>query len=287
MYIKKPNPISLNYNNLKNLSAKNNLKINIFYDKLYKIEHLKLPKINKISHNLSDIIKPKEETKNSIIPNLPNEKNKNYFLTPTKSLHKSSSILDENSTEIRNSKKSLSIRIENTPTKFHTKLMNKNILSFNESRKDDYLEQIKNEKIKNEMMIYKRKQSDNIEINNPLYNKFNIISDNERFIRFDKDYKKASNNVKDLIKDEILSAHLKLKIKPEQSVIEKLNKIKPRYLRKFDEIKFIAGKNKILEINPNAKTPSLIDDGAALHYFLDDEYKKILINQNKNIKISK
>ena len=245
----------INDNNIKNTSL---LSPN---HKYYETKKLNLPKIKIIKKNLSDIDLSYLEKKHI-------ENKKTNFYRKQKSQIIKNDIVRNKPNITR--KNSTPFHLQVNPAKFHNNLMNKNISSFNKSQIDEYMEQIKNNKHKELDTLKHYRESCITGIYGPSTNILSVIRANIERLKYDNDYSGVKNDIKEMIKDELMAAQVKLKIKPKPLNYDKLNKIKPLYLKKFDDIKYISAKNKINIINQTAKTPSMLDDGTVISTYMND-----------------
>ena len=274
-FLKKSSSISLKTrSNTKDDNLKNSFLLSP-NSKFFETKRLNFPKINIIKQNLSDIdlsyltIKPIENKKF----NFPIRKQKSQIIKDNLPKNKINTFL-------QNSK---SFNFENSPAKFHNKLMLKNISSYNKSQIEEYMEKLKNDKLNDIEISKQRKESCITGIYGPSSNVLNVIRANIERLKYDKDYLGAKNDIKEMIKDEIMLAQVKLKIKPKPLMFDKFKKIKPLYLKKFDEIKYITSRNKINILNQNAKIPMILNDGAVINSYLNDTFKMHLFSKNKDL----
>ena len=99
------------------------------------------------------------------------------------------------------------------------------------------------------------------------------------------DYIKAKPELRELVKDELMIAKVKLKIKPKKIMIDGFNQIKPLYMEKTEKFKYLSQKNKMVLLNRNANVPSVVEDDQIMYNLFDDAYKifkdkKYQINDN-------
>ena len=273
-FIRELSTLSLNNSSInKDINVKNS---SLFSpnSKFFEAKKLNLPRISIIKQNLSDIdlsYLPKKLIENRKI-NFPLRKQKSQIIKNNRPINKI--IIRQNS---------MPFNLENNPSKFHNKLMNKNISSYNKSQIDEYIEKLKNDKFNDIEILKQQRESCITGIYGPSSNIFNVIRANIERVKYDNDYLGVKNDIKEMIKDEIMLAKVKLKIKPKPLIYDRSNKIKPLYLKKFDDIKYIASKNKINIINQNAKIPTILNDGAVMNSYLNDALKIYQFGKNKNM----
>ena len=147
---------------------------------------------------------------------------------------------------------------------FHKRLMEQNYLSCKRKLKEDYIKIKRNEGNKEEIkeMVFGKRSSNklNTGIFGPSNNIVSIIRRGIERLRLENEYKGVDEDIKELIKDEIIDAQVKLKRKPASLTIKK-REITPLYIKKMDKYRYLTKMNLMQEINQNSTTPIIVDDG--------------------------
>ena len=164
---------------------------------------------------------------------------------------------------------------------FHHKIMNKNRLSYDKTINAEYLKfESDNHKDIEEMLIAinDKNKKINTGIYGPNNNIVSVIRAKMERLKYDNEYRGVDQELKELIKDEIMDAQVRLKRKPDE-----LNKkkfvIPPLYLRKLDQYRYLSKMNKIREINQMSNTPVIVKDGQVMLKLIDDAFNNF--NYNK------
>ena len=162
---------------------------------------------------------------------------------------------------------------------FHKRLMEQNCLSCKRKLKEDYIKLKNNETDKEEVknIIFGKSSSNKINtgIFGPSNNIVSVIRRGIERLRLDNEYKGVKEDIKELIKDEIIDAQVKLKRKPISLTIKK-REITPLYKKKMDKYRYLKKMNLVREINQNSTTPIIVDDGHMMIKLINkafDNYK--------------
>ena len=165
---------------------------------------------------------------------------------------------------------------------FHKRLMEQNYLSCKRKLKEDYIKIKRNEGNKEEIkeMVFGKRSSNklNTGIFGPSNNIVSIIRRGIERLRLENEYKGVDEDIKELIKDEIIDAQVKLKRKPVSLTIKK-REITPLYKKKMDKYRYLTKMNLMQEINQNSTTPIIVDDGHMMIKLINkafDNYKKLI-----------
>ena len=162
---------------------------------------------------------------------------------------------------------------------FHKKLMehnnekiNNNIINEMKEPEDSYIKNIDEDPSKKpkKMGIFGSRN-----------NMLNIIRYEMERLKYDNLYKDVKVDIKELIKDEIMDAQVKLKRKP---VALKYNKKleRPLYLKKMDRYRYISSMNKIRQLNQIANISVIEEDGNIMKKLANDAYDALTRNRGKN-----
>lgn len=163
---------------------------------------------------------------------------------------------------------------------FHKKLMehnnqkiNNNIINEMKEPEDSYIKSIDEDP---------SKRPPKTGIFGPRNNMLNIIRYEMERLKYDNLYKNVKVDIKELIKDEIIDAQVKLKRKPD---VLKYNKKleRPLYLKKIDRYKYISSMNKIRQLNQMAIISVLEADGNIMKKLANDAYDALTRNRAKKI----
>ena len=252
-----------------------------FQNNIIKIENStpKLPAIKKFFPEISKtpILNEKNETTNTSI-NIkklhykilfsPKLKNANSFRNLKKDHSILSGLIKSSSTE--SFKKMPNIRT------FHQKLMSSNKISCDKAMNKEYLKfenQYKNNYNLEEMLLSSNDKNKKIKtgIYGPNDNIVSVIRAKMERLKYDNEYRGVEPELKELIKDEIMDAQVKLKRKPEELNRKKF-KIRPLYLRKLDQYRYLSKMNIIKEINQMSITPVIVKDGQVMLKLINDAF---------------
>ena len=162
---------------------------------------------------------------------------------------------------------------------FHKRLMEQNYLSCKKKLKEDYIKMKNNETEKEEVkqILFGKRLSNKINtgIFGPSNNIVSVIRKGIERLRLENEYKGVNEEIKELIKDEIIDAQVKLKRKPISLTIKK-REITPLYKKKMDKYRYLKKMNLVREINQNSTTPIIVDDGHMMIKLINkafDNYK--------------
>ena len=249
--------------------------------------------INTSNHSI-DNSKSNITDKISICSNFNNScnKNKNYSLIIEKFRKKITRhpgiplILQKNYSKFKNTNfqnlensenPSLEFNIYKIPRikNFHKYIMSQNKFiymkkinkEYNEMKKeldkegDEYIQNL-NEENKN--------RSTKTGIYGPSNNIISLIRAKMEKLKIDNQYKWASFDVKDIIKDEIMDAQVKFKRKPKKLSIKNYQEMRPAFSRKLDNLRYLSHMNKIRAINQKLNVPILIKDGNTMSKLVND-----------------
>ena len=165
---------------------------------------------------------------------------------------------------------------------FHKRLMEQNYLSCKRRLKEDYIKIKKSQRNKEEVkeMVFGNSASNklNTGIFGPSNNIVSVIRRGIERLRLENEYKGVDEDIKELIKDEIIDAQVKLKRKPVSLTIKK-REITPLYKKKMDKYRYLTKMNLMQEINQNSTTPIIVDDGHMMIKLINkafDNYKKLI-----------
>ena len=264
----KNNSIKNNKNNINNefqnsLIIKNKINQNKF----------KYHDINKIDNNSLDNINTGIETKNNIYK-IKDYNTKNYSLYQNKNIFNlkksASAIYGDKSIKIFSKYKMPDIHL------FHKNLMSINKLACKKSLREKYLEILEEDNDKKENYIKslfedKNKKIIKTGIFGPNTNIVSIIRAKMERLRYDNMYKGVDEEIKELIKDEIMDAQVKLKRKP-QSLVYNKNRIKPLYIKKMEKYNYLSRMNKIRELNQNSNIPVIEKDSKIMLKLFNDAF---------------
>lgn len=193
-----------------------------------------------------------------------------------------------NNNKLRKSSSVEIIPIKGIPSawQFHKKLMEQNKISYNRRLKREY-KKFRNstrdkEKEKVKEMVFEKRENRKSKtgIFGPNNNIMSIIMAKMQRLRLDNEYKGVDEELKELIKDEIIDAQVKLKMKPTMISLKK-GKIRPLYIKKLDRYKYLTKMNLIREVNQNAAVPHLVNDGNMMIKLINEAFDTFRI-KNKN-----
>ena len=290
------NSIEINKNTPK-LSINNSF--NSIFKENNKIPELKLPSIkcffssnnstNQNSKNESKQITLKKKKINDLFLKRINSNNsriKKIFGNRVKNF---SVDIDKNSINqsLQKSNSSSSLILKNlkkykikSDFNFHRNLMainnekiNYSIINSNKEKEDTYLKNIFEDP---------SKKPPKISIFGPRNNIINILREEMERLKYDNIYKDVQEDLKELIKDEIMEAEVRLKRQPENLVFNKKLEI-PSYIKKMDKYKYISSINKIRELNQIGNISVIEEDGNIMKRLANDAYDALFHNRGKNI----
>ena len=266
-----------------------------------KIAEFKLPSINcffsssnSTNQNSNSISNSNNETKsiklkrhnfkNSILKKLPNNDSqlKKIFGNRFKNILKEK---DDFNKSLKNSKSTSSIIFKNlrkykikNDLNFHRSLMainNDKINNSNNEQKETEDEYLKN------IVEDPAKRPPKTGIFGPRNNIINIIRAEMERLKYDNIYKDVEEDLKELIKDEIMDAQVRLKRKPENLVFNKKLE-RPVYLKKMDKYKYISSMNRIRELNQIANVSVVEEDGNIMKRLANDAYDALMHHRGEN-----
>ena len=264
-----------------------------------KINELKLPSINCIfspekstneNSNNSREIKPiielkKHNFKNSIFKQLQKNESDLKKLFGNR-FNKFSKEKDEFNKSLKNCSSTSSIYYKNlrkyklqSDLTFHRNLMAFNNEKLNYSRNNEQ-KQTEDEYLKNIAEDPSKKQP-KTGIFGPRNNIINIIRAEMERLKYDNIYRGVEEGLKELIKDEIMDAQVKLKRKPENLLFNKKLE-RPLYLKKLDKYKYISSMNKIRELNQIANVSVVEEDGNIMKRLANDAYDALMHKRGNN-----
>ena len=168
---------------------------------------------------------------------------------------------------------------------FHNKLMSFNLEKINNSISQEKEEEEANKRNDSYLKsIYEdqTKKPPKTGIFGPRNNIINIIRAEMERLKYDNIYKGVDKDLKELIKDEIMDAQVKLKREPEALVYNKKLQ-QPLYLKKIEKYKYISSMNKIRELNQISNVSIIEEDGNIMKILANDAYDSLIKNRD-NIK---
>ena len=277
-----------------NNSSSNLLKEN------YKINELKLPSIkclfsssNSTNQNSNYEIKQISLKKNSINNsffekiNGQNLKLKKLFGNRFKniSIYKEKNDINKS---LKQSNSTTSILIKNFKKYKIKKDLNfhRDLMAINNEKLNNYINE-QNNKITEDSYLKSiaedpSKKQPKTGIFGPRNNIINIIRAEMERLKYDNIYKGVEEDIKELIKDEIMDAQVKLKRKPENLVFNKKLQ-KPFYIQKMEKYKYISSMNKIRELNQVANISVIEHDGNIMKRLANDAYDALMNHRGENI----
>ena len=277
-----------------NNSSSNLLKEN------YKINELKLPSIkclfsssNSTNQNSNYEIKQISLKKNSINNsffekiNRQNLKLKNLFGNRFKniSIYKEKNDINKS---LKQSNSTTSILIKNFKKYKIKKDLNfhRDLMAINNEKLNNYIYE-QNNKITEDSYLKSiaedpSKKQPKTGIFGPRNNIINIIRAEMERLKYDNIYKGVEEDIKELIKDEIMDAQVRLKRKPENLVFNKKLQ-KPFYIQKMEKYKYISSMNKIRELNQVANISVIEHDGNIMKRLANDAYDALMNHRGGNI----
>ena len=280
------NHLNSNNYNIKSNSAKT-------------IKILSSPSINSIKNNintdnLADNIRYNTPSKRYLCNNFNNnfDKNNNYssiFEKCRKKIYLPSRIpliLQKNYSGIKSTNFRNSENLENPllefkkykipPMKnFHNRIMSQNRSACMKKINKEYIE-MKKELQKNGYEYLKSLNDENKPVKTGIYgppsNIVSVIRAKMERLKYDGEYKGVNFDIKELIKDEIMDAQVKLKRKPIKLDVSKYQKIRPAFLKKLDNLRYLSHMNRIRAINQNLNIPIVVKDGNAMLKLVSDAF---------------
>ena len=187
-------------------------------------------------------------------------------------------------------KKSLSVeeigprKVDNIGN-FHQHLMSRNKIACEKALNEEYKKY--EDQYKNQKEIMEILQGNNGEgkkmktgIYGPNDNIVSVIRAKMERLKYDNEYRGVDPDIKEMLKDEIMDAQVRLKRKPEE-LSKKKFKIRPLYLRKLDQYRYLSKMNIIREINQLSSTPVIIQDGQAMLKLINDAFDNFRINKDQ------
>jgi len=277
-----------------NNSSSNLLKEN------YKINELKLPSIkclfsssNSTNQNSNYEIKQISLKKNGVGDsffekiNRQNLKLKNLFGNRFKniSIYKEKNDINKS---LKQSNSTTSILIKNFKKYKIKKDLNfhRDLMAINNEKLNNYINE-QNNKITEDSYLKSiaedpSKKQPKTGIFGPRNNIINIIRAEMERLKYDNIYKGVEEDIKELIKDEIMDAQVRLKRKPENLVFNKKLQ-KPFYIQKMEKYKYISSMNKIRELNQVANISVIEHDGNIMKRLANDAYDALMNHRGENI----
>ena len=277
-----------------NNSSSNLLKEN------YKINELKLPSIkclfsssNSTNQNSNYEIKQISLKKNGVGDsffekiNRQNLKLKNLFGNRFKniSIYKEKNDINKS---LKQSNSTTSILIKNFKKYKIKKDLNfhRDLMAINNEKLNNYINE-QNHKITEDSYLKSiaedpSKKQPKTGIFGPRNNIINIIRAEMERLKYDNIYKGVEEDIKELIKDEIMDAQVRLKRKPENLVFNKKLQ-KPFYIQKMEKYKYISSMNKIRELNQVANISVIEHDGNIMKRLANDAYDALMNHRGENI----
>ena len=158
---------------------------------------------------------------------------------------------------------------------FHKKLMEQNQISCTRRLKGElikYRDSLRDkEKIKEMVFENRDKRKSNTGIYGPNNNIVSIIMARIQRLRLENEYKGVDEELKELIKDEIIDAQVRLKMKPNIITMKK-GKSNPLFLEKLNKYKYLTKLNLMREINQNAVVPIMVNDGNMMIKLINEAF---------------
>ena len=162
--------------------------------------------------------------------------------------------------------------------------MEENYISFRRKLNEDYIKLKKNETEKegmNEMNFGKRLNNKlNTGIFGPSNNIISVIRTGIERLRLDNEYKGVDEDIKELIKDEIIDAQVKLKRKA-SSLTMKKREMTPLYKKKMAKYRYLTKMNLVREINQNSATPMIVNDGNLMLKLINKAFDNCKLKNNE------
>ena len=164
---------------------------------------------------------------------------------------------------------------------FHNKIMSNNKLSYEKILNEEYqkYEQQINKLDIEEMLLEMNDKNKKIKtgIYGPNDNIVSVIRAKMERLKYDNEYRGVEPELKELIKDEIMDAQVKLRRKPDE-LNKKKFQIRPLYLRKLDQYRYLSKMNNVREINQMSNTPVIVKDGQVMLKLINDAFDNFKIN---------
>ena len=254
---------------LKNNSVNKLQQQNPFLS-LYRTDKNKLKSKTKyVPENKFSYISSKSINKSAIYENF-NFTNKNYEKITNITIRQTP-IITPNNNHSKNYKFFYNdIKLKN-PKNFHKKLMLKNIEIYNNSKLNEYLEMQHKEKLLELEKEKTQKENASTGIYGSPKNIVSKIRAKMERLKMDDDYEKVKPELRELVKDELMIAEVKLKIKPKKIKVGVFNQSKP--FKKLEKFKYLSQKNEIIQLNRNGNTPMVIKDDQIIYNLFDDAYR--------------
>ena len=117
----------------------------------------------------------------------------------------------------------------------------------------------------------------------PPSNIVSVIRAKMERLKYDGEYKGVDFDIKEIIKDEIMDAQVKLKRKPIKLDVSKYQKIRPAFLKKLDNLRYLSHMNRIRAINQNLNVPVIVKDGNAMLKLVGDAFDIFKVKKYNNI----
>ena len=174
---------------------------------------------------------------------------------------------------------------ENIPSvsSFHKKIMEQNERSCQRRLKEEYIKYKNGIRDKEQIseMLNDRRSTKKLKtgIYGPENNIVSIIRSRMERLKLDNEYRGVKEEVKELIKDEILDAQVKLKMKP-INLIRKKEEKKPLFKTKLDRYRYLEKMNLLSEINQTAVTPMVVNDGNMMIQLINDAFRYFKMDIN-------
>ena len=97
-------------------------------------------------------------------------------------------------------------------------------------------------------------------------------------LKYDNEYKGIDSEIKEMIKDEIMDAQVRLKRRPEDLFKKKIQ-IKSLCSKKIDQYRYLTRMNSLREINQITTTPIIVKDGQVMLKLINDAFDYFKINK--------
>ena len=170
---------------------------------------------------------------------------------------------------------------------FHKKLMSMNKLNHEKNIREKYLEMVNKDKINNDTYIKsiideKNEKEIRTGIFGPRTNIVSVIRAKMESLKYDNEYKKVDEDIKEMIKDEIMDAQVKLKRKPIDLCAIK-GGIRPLYLKKMDKYRYLSTMNEIRQLNQKSNSSIIIQDGNIMIKLINDAFNLFRNQKSKKI----
>lgn len=165
--------------------------------------------------------------------------------------------------------------------------MSKNKIACDQALVEEYKKYESKYKNPNDILEMLQTNNENKKMKTGIYGPTNnivsVIRAKMERLKYDNEYRGVDPELKELIKDEIMDAQVRLKRKPEELTKKKF-KIRPLYLRKLDQYRYLSKMNTIREINQLSLTPVIIKDGQAILKLINDAFDNFKINKENTRK---